>query len=208
MIAFVFILQRPVPQMDDGIQGPTAAPKPQTSPRRLGARTASRVGLGSTVSLNQAEEDSELGGFPPRVAPGPEPPGMPELAQRLVLFTMFAVYALTYALPSLGPYMVQDYVSAADIHPVGGNATGTGGHLAKDTCSKCDRDDLLRYMNLLQQIGDVAGRAATTLPWVPSTVPLVILAVLVFGISGLFIAATVLSSEMVSPPSQSTRLFV
>ena len=58
------------------------------------------------------------------------------------------------------------------------------------SCTSCDRGDLLRYINLASQTGDVAGSGiAALLPWVPGAVALSVLTVIVLGLSSLFIAA-------------------
>ena len=47
------------------------------------------------------------------------PPGLRKLVRHLILLTMFAIYALTYTLPSLGSFMVEGYynTTAADHDP-------------------------------------------------------------------------------------------
>ncbi len=186
MIAFVFILQRDLPSAEEDCEAPPPAPKrkplekePVTPRFGMTGRSASRVGLGSSLNLNSSDNALEEAPYGAKSTQKPEPPVVPVLAQRMVLAVMFSVYALTYSLGSLGPYMVQHYSPTE-------NATISQG------CASCDRGDLLRYINLASQTGDVAGSGlAALLTWVPGAVALSVLTMIVLGISGLFIAASV-----------------
>jgi len=95
--------------------------------------------------------------------------------QIAILFTMFMTYALTYALPSLGPIMVIGYKKGSP-----------------------DSASLLRLMNVFQQLGDVLGRVATGLPYKPGIKACGVMTVAVFGISALFIIAAAMSDSMPS----------
>jgi len=71
MIAFVFILQHPPGETDDAAQPPNPSSSDDTGKKltpkaAMGARTASRAGLGSSATLHVSDgTDSPLDGFPP-----------------------------------------------------------------------------------------------------------------------------------------------
>lgn len=188
MIAFVFILQRELPSGAEDCEAPAPVkPVQQPPPRKeepltprfgMTGRSASRVGLGSSLNLNRSDSLSlEAPPLESLEHPKSKPVGVPVVGQQIILAVMFAVYALTYSLGSLGPYMVQHYSLTE-------NSTSTN-------CTSCDRGDLLRYINLASQTGDVAGSGlAAFIPWVPSFLALSIQTLIVLGISGLFIAAS------------------
>ena len=196
MIAFVFILQREFPSVpvESAAVVTAAKPPPQqkapVTPRfGMTGRTASRVGLGSSLNLNSSSDGSDSMEPPPFPALSrrqPESKGIPRLVQHAILAIMFTVYALTYSLGSLGPYMVQYY------HPL---ANATQDHV----CASCNRGDLLSYINLGSQSGDVAGSAlAALISWVPGAVALSVMTLIVLGISGFFVVASLpaVSSQM------------
>lgn len=103
--------------------------------------------------------------------PPPPPNALGSGAQHVVLAVMFVVYALTYSLPSLGAVMVQAY-------------------------SKQQRGALLSLMNSFQQAGDVLGRTATAVPWVPERCPLLVMILTLLLLSVGFIAAAATSHDV------------
>jgi len=105
--------------------------------------------------------------------PGSSEWQMTKKMQVLILFIMFMVYALTYALPSLGPIMVMGYTNAS---------------------SGPNNAELLRLMNVFQQLGDVLGRVATGLPYKPGVFAYGVMTASVFAISGVFIAAAMFAN--------------
>ena len=117
MIAFVFILQRELPSAAEDCEAthstnvksvePVPLKKEPVTPRfGMTGRSASRVGLGSSLNLNTSDTELERPVLAAQSTQQPQSAGVPVLVQRMILAVMFSVYALTYSLGSLGPYMV------------------------------------------------------------------------------------------------------
>ena len=171
-------------------------------------RTASRAGL--AVDLDAPLLDAQ-----PELEPEPEPDiTISKVLSNAILITMFAIYAQTYSLQTLQPFMVQGYTATCGAAGDGSDAGGGGGACACElnddhsacapvagcstsSSSSCEfiapsgpsDDDLLRYMYLLQQLGDVAGRMATALPYEPGAAVVLMLIGFVFAVSVAFITA-------------------
>lgn len=179
-------------------------------------RLPSRSGLAVDIDLDDnADLDQPL--VPEKLG---QRDGISSLLKKAILVTMFAIYAQTYSLQTLQPFMVQSYAATCDAVFDGSE----DGDLEDDTCScvlnedhtnciisevdcvgnSCQLsapsgggpsdDDLLRYIYLMQQFGDVTGRMATAIPYKPSNSVVLVLIGFIFVVSVVFITAALAST--------------
>lgn len=180
MVCFMLMEKPPVQTADSDLTSPDLSGRTpskvslaHTRTSSIGSRTASKANL-TNFTLDDDENTSIQGGpggltssllgKPKTVAPG-----MSKKLQYFVLFIMFLVYGLTYALPSLGPYIVNSY------------------HI---------KTKLLMWMNVMQQAGDVSGRASTAVPWVPAVPTLLTMTLTVVGISIILILGAIFPAQV------------
>jgi hypothetical protein len=212
LLAFLVVLKND-PAAAESSQAPSATKATETARNGNHAltRTPSRVDL--AVDLDEPLMVNE-----PQPSAHSEPrlgAGISTLLQKAILVTMFAIYAQTYSLQTLQPFMVQGYAATCEAASDGSAAT----ELPASACS-CELnedhtscaavaadcsvgscafgapsapgpsdDDLLRYMYLMQQFGDVTGRVATAVPYTPSGCVVLVLIGFVFAVSVTFITA-------------------
>ena len=214
LLAFLVVLKND-PAATESSQTPsaTSAANAARNGDHALTRTPSRADLAVDLDEPLMVDDPQPGAHSePEHSQGT---GISTWLQKAILVTMFAIYAQTYSLQTLQPFMVQGY--AATCEPVSdGSAaaelpasaclcelnedhTSCAAVAADCSVGNCafgapsasgpSDDDLLRYMYFMQQFGDVTGRMATTVPYTPSVLVVLVLIGLVFAVSVTFITA-------------------
>ena len=133
---------------------------------------------------------------------GPQGAGLSKTQENVLVGALFIIYALTYSLPGVQPFMVKGYADSCSAANSTAQACALNPELTSDPAAACvggpgcvlhnvdpSDDDLIRYMYLFQQIGDVAGRACAWVPWTPGRGALLAMGGVVAAISGVLVVA-------------------
>ena len=135
---------------------------------------------------------------------GPQGAGLSKTQENVLVGALFIIYALTYSLPGVQPFMVKGYADSCSLDPAANSTArcALNPELTSDPAAACvggpgcvlhnvdpSDDDLIRYMYTFQQIGDVAGRACAWVPWTPGRGALLAMGGVVAAISGVLVVA-------------------
>ena len=138
---------------------------------------------------------------------GPQAAGLSKTQENVLVGALFIIYALTYTLPGVQPFMVKGYADSCSLDPAANStaqasACALNPELTSDPAAACvggpgcvlhnvdpSDDDLIRYMYTFQQLGDVAGRACAWVPWTPGRGALLAMGGVVVAISGVLVVA-------------------
>ena len=160
----------------------------------------------------EPEPEPESESEPPAAAAGagesgPQAAGLSKTQENVLVGALFIIYALTYTLPGVQPFMVKGYADSCSLDPAANStaqasACALNPELTSDPAAACvggpgcvlhnvdpSDDDLIRYMYTFQQLGDVAGRACAWVPWTPGRGALLAMGGVVAAISGVLVVA-------------------